>query len=346
MKSHLDIAIVKDGQVFRALEREWEDLYRSAPLSTPFQSWAWLYSWWEHYGEGCELRLITVRDEGLLVGLIPLMLEHRWGLRRLRFIGKYDRLDLLVRRGWEDKVHKAGVGALKQMMGSWHVIDLQALSPAAAAWSIFQQWNGPRTCILVDHYLFMEVKPWEELLASLNRKHRQTVRRALRRAQEDSVCSVQAGPEEAEQAARRLVALHRELRQGRRIYERHLTPRFESFMVAAARRMTERGLGVISELRRDGEVLISSLTLFGDGVTDAYLVGVSHKARERYQWSSLGIWDALQIARSRDSTRLCLSDGRAPYKQRWAPEEVPYYRIILGRGPVLWSLYSGVERLR
>jgi CelD/BcsL family acetyltransferase involved in cellulose biosynthesis len=55
-----DIAILKDVQGFAALEEEWEDLYHDSPRATPFQSWAWLYSWWEFYGEDYELRLVTV----------------------------------------------------------------------------------------------------------------------------------------------------------------------------------------------------------------------------------------------------------------------------------------------
>jgi CelD/BcsL family acetyltransferase involved in cellulose biosynthesis len=347
MKPNLDVAVLKDSQAFRALEAEWEDLYRECALSTPFQSWAWLYSWWEAFGEGYELRLITVRDGTFLVGLIPLMLERRWGLRRLRSIGfELDRMDLLARNGWEDKVSEAAVGALNQLVGSWHVLDLQALSPAATAWRVFQLWNGPRGCLPAACYLFIEVKPSDELLASLSRNHRHSVRRALRRAYEDGVCSVLVGAGEVEQAARRLVMLHRKLRQGRRMAREHLTPMFDTFVVGAARRMTDRGLGRIYELRQGSGVLISSLTLFGDEVTHACLVGVSEEARIRYQWSSLGIWDAIEMARARCNTYLCLSSGQEPYKQRWAPEEVAYYRVILGRGRVLWGLYWACVWLR
>src|SRR5687767_12019553 len=82
------ITILEDAKEFAALEREWEDLYRDAPLATPFQSWEWLYSWWEFYGEPYELRLITVRNEsGVLVGIVPLMLKRRWGFGRLLFVG-------------------------------------------------------------------------------------------------------------------------------------------------------------------------------------------------------------------------------------------------------------------
>jgi hypothetical protein len=42
--------ILDDAQDFVALREEWEELYRNAPAATPFQSWPWLYSWWEFYG--------------------------------------------------------------------------------------------------------------------------------------------------------------------------------------------------------------------------------------------------------------------------------------------------------
>ena len=82
MHSRLEVAVLKDARGFASLEEEWSDLYRNCGRSAPFQSWAWLYSWWESYGRGNELRLVTLRSEEegcLLAGLIPLMLERRWG---------------------------------------------------------------------------------------------------------------------------------------------------------------------------------------------------------------------------------------------------------------------------
>jgi len=52
--------VLCDTQGFAALKQEWEELYDNPPLVTLFQSWAWLYSWWEIYGERYELRLVTV----------------------------------------------------------------------------------------------------------------------------------------------------------------------------------------------------------------------------------------------------------------------------------------------
>ena len=97
-----------------ALEGEWCNLFQHSSKATPFQSWAWLYSWWEHYGVGRELRLITVRQGELLVGLVPLMLERRFGFGSLLFVGTgiTDHLDVLVRDGYQDAVIEATVDTL------------------------------------------------------------------------------------------------------------------------------------------------------------------------------------------------------------------------------------------
>jgi hypothetical protein len=41
------VELIEDEAGFAALEEEWEDLHLHCPSATPFQSWAWLYSWWE-----------------------------------------------------------------------------------------------------------------------------------------------------------------------------------------------------------------------------------------------------------------------------------------------------------
>jgi CelD/BcsL family acetyltransferase involved in cellulose biosynthesis len=145
--SDMVVGMVEDSRGFAELEEEWEDLHRRCPRATPFQSWAWLYSWWEYYGGGYELRLITVRNpRGLLVGIFPFMVEFRSVyVGRLLFVGTElsDYLDVIVRAGWEDKVLESGVQALKKLE-CWHIADLQQLRPEAAAWGIRRWWDGPR----------------------------------------------------------------------------------------------------------------------------------------------------------------------------------------------------------
>lgn len=341
------VQILEDPQEFLFLETEWDDLYHNSPAATPFQSWAWLYSWWEFYGEDYKLQLVTVRNgEGLLVGVIPLMLERRRGLGRVLFVGTglTDHLDMLARAGWEDKVSEAGSRALRQM-DSWHLADLQQLRPDAAAWGILRKWDGPRIRVWQDSCPVVDVKPWNELLTSLSRNLRSTVRRTLRRAEADGVRRKVAEETNAEGAAQRLVALHREAWQERDIGPEHLTQRFESCLVTAARRMIARRCGGISEFWRDGEVIISTFWMSGRDFFGTYMLGASQEALQRYQWSSLYIWDAIDLANAESARYLDLLRGEEPYKLRWSTKVLPNHRLILGRRWILWLPYAGYHEL-
>jgi CelD/BcsL family acetyltransferase involved in cellulose biosynthesis len=344
----LDAVIFNKEEDFAALEEDWEDLYQNSPHATPFQTWAWLYSWWEFYGEGYELRLITMRDDtGLLVGLIPLMLERRGGFGRLLFIGTgiTDYLDILAREGWEDGVTEVGIGAFRSM-DSWHVADLHELRPTAAAWTIFRTWVGPRLCVWQSNSMVVETKPWDELLMSLAKKQRYETRRYLKRAEEDGVRCESASLIDAEVAARRMLALHREQWQGRRITPEHLRKRFESHLAVASRRMTEHGLARLYEFWRDAEVISSQLVILGKDFVGRYLFGASKDALRRYQTNSLHVWNALDVARARNNPCMSLLRGEDPYKLWWKPRVVPNYRIVLGWSSVLFGPYAGYVVLR
>src|SRR5215207_9840197 len=342
-----EIAVLEDAKGFAALEEEWENLYHNAPLATPFQSWAWLYSWWEFYGEGYELRLVTVRNEGVLVGIVPLMLKRRWGFGRLLFVGTgiTDYLDMLARRGWEGYVSQAARETLWRM-GYWHVAELHELRPAAAAWGVFDGWDGPRTRMHQTNCPVIDVKPWDELLMSLKRKIRYDVRRNVRRADEDGVRCELVGPADAELAARRLVALNLEQWEERGISPEALTRRFEAHLEAAARRMTARDSGAISEVRLDGEAIASHFFVFGRDFVGEYMVGSGKESLRRYQVSSLFIRDGLQLARQRNVACLDLLRGEEPYKLRWTSKAVANHRVILGRNLLFWGPYVGYRLLR
>jgi CelD/BcsL family acetyltransferase involved in cellulose biosynthesis len=345
----LEAAVVDDGREFATLEEEWEELYWEDPLATPFQSWAWLYSWWESFGGGYGLRIITLRnDEGLLVSLLPLMLRrNRLGFGRLTFLGTglSDRLDVLVRGGWESEVAKAAAGAI-QSVSDWQVADLWDVRPGSAARDVFGGWSGPRTCLQLIGCPVVEAKPWADLLASLSGKRRGTVRNTLRRAEADGVRIELAGQEEASRAARRLVDLHREAWQERDIGPEHLTRRFETFLEVANSRMTARGLGGVREFRCDGEVIVAHLLIFGKDFTGGYLVGTSQKALKRYQVSSLIMHDALNVVLERNNSYLDLGRGEEPYKLVWSSRVVDNERLILGRSLTTWAPYTAYHTAR
>ena len=123
--------------------------------------------------------------------------------------GMMDYLDVLARQGWEDAVSEAVVRS-RRRMSSWHVADLQELRPAAAAWHLFRSCDGPRTYSWQNDCPIIDVRPWEELLAPLSKNLRSTMRRAIRRVEEDGLRCELADPADTERAARQWIALHRE----------------------------------------------------------------------------------------------------------------------------------------
>lgn len=50
MKPGYTTEVVTDEQDFAALAPAWARLYRRCATATPFQSHAWLHSWWLSYG--------------------------------------------------------------------------------------------------------------------------------------------------------------------------------------------------------------------------------------------------------------------------------------------------------
>ena len=220
------------------------------------------------------------------------------------------------------------------------------LRPEAAAWGIRRWWDGLRICLRQDSCPVVEVKPCDELLASLSRNLRSTVRRTLRRAATDGLQRKVADASNIKHAAERLVALHREAWQRRDIGPEHVTQRFEAPTVAATQRLAYRGLGTISEFWQDGEVLISDFLMFGRDYCGSYILGASQKALQRYQWSSLYIWDAVEIAHIGDSSYLDLLRGEEPYKLRWSSWIIPTHRLILGQHRTARIPYAGYHALR
>jgi CelD/BcsL family acetyltransferase involved in cellulose biosynthesis len=343
----LDVSVLRDAAAFGALEGEWDELYRHSPAASPFQSWAWLYSWWESYGKDYDLRLVAVRADGVLVGLLPMMLERGRAFRKLLFVGTglTDYNDVLARGGWEARVAEAAQWALWGM-GGWSVVELQELRPAAAAWGLFHGWRGPKRSFRQSVSPTLEVKPWDELLASVSKNLRAAARKTLRKIEEDGVRRQPAGSAGAENAAKRWVALHRESWQGRDISPEHMTAEFESHLVKAASRMVDRGLATITEFWRDEEVIISFLWVLGTDSIGVHLVGATQEALRRYTVSSLFVWDGVRIASERNSTYLDTLRGEEPYKLRWNPRMVPNHRVVLGRGRLFFGLYTGYRSLR
>lgn len=341
----LRVELCTDEREFAALGPAWGRLYRRCAAATPFQSHAWLHSWWTSYGRPGRLRLVLVRDSGApgergeLRAAAPLMRVGR-SLPRLVPLGGAisDFGDVLL-----DDEH-AGPAAASLADALWTaactaLIDFREVRPGSAVERVYEHWHGPRLRLRDSLCLELPAVPMEELMARLPGVKARRARAQLRKLTAMGVTRRTAPPGEVGAALRRLLALHRLQWQNRRVTPEHLRERFATHLVRAVGPLVRSGDAVVTEFLLDGEVVAVDLTLLAPRLAGCYLYGVHPLLRERKADIAVMLLDACaQSTVTGGCGALSLLRGDEPYKHRWRPEPVVNQRLLLARrrtGPLL-----------
>jgi len=84
----LDVGVVADETGLDALADEWRALGARACNGSVFLSWEWHRTWWDVFGgSGARLHVVTVRERGALIGLLPLYRHGAGPTATLRLSG-------------------------------------------------------------------------------------------------------------------------------------------------------------------------------------------------------------------------------------------------------------------
>ncbi|CAL9568283.1 hypothetical protein SUDANB145_04766 [Streptomyces sp. enrichment culture] len=343
--------LVTDERDFAALAADWTRLYRRCAAATPFQSHAWLHSWWLSYGRPGRLRLVLARAGRDLVGAAPLMRVRRPVPALVPLGGAIsDYGDVLLDDGHGPWAASALAEGLSAAAGT-ALVDLREVRPGGAAERVYERWRGPRR--RVDDSLCLELPalPLAALTARLpSAKAQQRVRAKLRRLDALGVKSRTVLPEEAEAALRRLLELHRLQWQGRQVTGEHLRARFRDHLVRSVGPMVRAGDAVVTEFRLDDEVVAVDVTLLGRRLTGGYLYGAHPRLRERKADVAVMLLDACtgHLPPGPEGA-LSLLRGNEPYKHHWRPRPVVNQRLLLARwhtAPLLAATLGDVAARR
>jgi RimJ/RimL family protein N-acetyltransferase len=147
----IEVSVVRELTALRALEPEWRELASIGPHSL-FRGPEWLIPWWHAYHNtlAAELYVMVGRateadDSGTRRGDIVVLAPFyrrtvRVALldtRELRMMGdagpRAPSLDLLARKGWEDRAGTALAKALIDDAGGWDLIELEPLADPSRA---------------------------------------------------------------------------------------------------------------------------------------------------------------------------------------------------------------------
>ena len=138
---------VQDTASFKSLQSEWQLLYSVCPYATPFNSWEWLFSWWQSYGAHRRLQILTWRSGSSLLGIAPLYLSSEKtglgaGCRVLRFVGDgshdSDYLGMLIRPDLVTSIVQQFAKWLR-VSREWDVLVLREMSTRSGMAEVLKQ---------------------------------------------------------------------------------------------------------------------------------------------------------------------------------------------------------------
>ena len=320
-----------EAEDFSSLERNWEELLLACSESHIFFTPQWQKAWWQAFGNGSELLLLSVQRDTELMGIITLMRSED----TISLIGGgdvCDYMDFVVRRGQEVAVFSQLLDYLEPM--DWNSIDLQSLLPHSLALTHFvplAKQRGYQVEITKEDVSPQLVLPssWEQYLAQLKRKDRHELRRKLRRLSQ--VQSHFYVVENGERLPQDLEDFFRLFEQGKGRKEEFMTGQMRGFFEAMVSSVAAKGYLRLAFLEVEGKRVASAICfdcwdhfhLYNSGYDPDYAslsVGLLCKAfciRE-------GI---LNGKRRFDFLR-----GAEPYKYDLGGQDVPIYRCVIPRG--------------
>ena len=256
----MEVEELRDFDSFLALRDEWDALLEQSPINDAFLTWEWLATWWKHYGHRYQLRLLTARENGELVGIAPLMLEQRRAfgvrLRVLRNIGvpPPDVGGFIVRNG-DPEVLVAFGEHLVTEAESWDILSVREIPGGVLDMGAFVAcFPASAFAVRLDttrHFYVPIEGDWETFFQGLSKNLRKDLRKKVRRLEEQSKLTFcRYVGRDATQAHMRTVF---EINEQARHTHLYRSPVEQAFHLDLAQRTSERGWLDISFLCLDGK---------------------------------------------------------------------------------------------
>ncbi|MFG1603995.1 GNAT family N-acetyltransferase [Actinoplanes sp. NPDC049265] len=323
------VEIRRGDAALAGLAADWDGLHARCAGAAPFQSYAWLHSWWRSYGRSGALRVFLVRHGGTLVAAAAFALRGRV----LVPIGGdlTDFTDVLL----DDEQAAAAAHVLATALirdRGWHTMDFGEARPGAAtARLLVPAWPGRVFETPGSLCLELAAGPFDDLVAALPAHSRKTVRRRLNQLRKaapeiTTVPAASAGPAVAE-----LLRLHQKQWEGRGGNPAHRTAAFAEHLTRSVTAMIESGHAALIEYRFAGRLQASSLLLIGNDLVGGYLFGVDPALRGRIDVTTMLLADALGLADRLDRPTMSMLRGDEAHKSTWRPSEVRNRRLLLVR---------------
>lgn len=347
----LVVETVSSAAAFEGLADGWDDLVCEMPRPSPFLLHGWLSEWWRHYGDGGRLAVYVVRQDGRLLGALPLIVGAKSGVRVVRFMGGRQSAlaDLLLASDADDSV--AGLLAEKLAASNHHLVDLYGIpagSRIVAALGpdrlhVIARIEAPVLDLLPSWAAVYEARVSAKTRSLHRRRRRQLA--ALGRLE----VSVARTPAQLEAALEEAFRLHALRWAGRPDGSGFVTPTGMRFHRAVIHRLAELDVPRIVTLRLDGRAIAFHYFFAFEGCMYVHRLAFD-PALSRYSPGLVNTLDTIQIASDEGLTRVEFLGGAERYKLELADRFEPLCQglgLASGaRGRTLLEAELGLIRLR
>lgn len=191
-----EIDVISTPEEWENLAGQWDDLLANVDGATALQSYAFLRSWWNHFGGDKQLRIIAVTDGDDLLGIAPLQLARRRMYRKqyrvLEFLGMPDELDrphFLVADG-DSRTMRLLLSGVESMSRSWDLLQLDELDTQGWQTNLLAEWAGSmklgcRSEPLHPVPYLEKCGSWDDYVRGKSRRFGKRLRYAKRRLERD-----------------------------------------------------------------------------------------------------------------------------------------------------------------
>lgn len=357
----LIIDVIRDRAAFDAIEADWNDLFCRAGRDTQvFQTFGWNWHWANHYlpasseDRRVALSIVTVRVEGRLALLWPLIAERAGGFMTLRWMGEpvsqygdvllEDRQDgsELLRRSWDFITNELGADAvlLRKVRADAVIAPLLGTVNAAA--------TAAAQAPFLDLASASDFATYEQRYSSKARKNR---RRLMRRLAERGVVTIErhsSGPQ-ARAAALEAIALKLNwIKDSGRLAPALADARFAAFFADAAEGRDRPTGCQVMMLKSAGETAGVAIDVTCLGRRAAHII-VHDPSLDGFSPGTLLLQEWIRAASADRIATFDLLAPAYPYKLDWADASVNVNDFAVGLtlpGRAYVRVYLGLLRAR
>lgn len=345
----LEISEVTSAEGLSALRDEWQALYERSPVPTPFQTWEWLSTWWQHYPQG-KLWILIAREAGRLCAILPLVIASYYGLplRRVRFMGAplSDYQEMLALPECADACRDAFFAHIRKESRRWDLLDLADVreeSPFATGRAV----SGLH--IEVHHHRLCPHIPlaenWEKFSVQLGKNLRANVGRRRRQLARDFALEFDtATAENLPQAMEELFALHNTRWRKRALRGALEGETKQRFHHELAQKLLRRGQLRLHRLRLDGKTRAAFYCFQSSGRVYYYLSGFD-EAIGKYSPGMVLMAQAVTDAMQSGAREFDLLRGDETYKYEWKARNRQTLRLIIGQQSLRSAMALAVSRI-